>query len=144
MTSMMRIKAQAGSCGTAGQKVVSALVFIGLSVSGLINVWLEAPDSAALPGVALESEALLVVERSLAFFAAWMLVLITAAHAVEGRLPIEISGSGVRFADAPMTENMTRTTNATIVRMETELAACRDEQNDLRRLLTNSLRKGTL
>lgn len=33
-------------------------------------------------------------------FAAWLLVLVVIARALNGELPIEISGRGLRYADA--------------------------------------------
>jgi hypothetical protein len=41
---------------------VAVLVFVGLAVSGLVNVWIEAPDERALPGAA-DTEAALSVLR---------------------------------------------------------------------------------
>lgn len=81
--------------------VVGLLVLAGLAGSGLANLfWIDPPGDGALPGVALGSQALLVVERAVAFFAAWLLVLVVVAQAFRGRLPTEISGRGVRYADA--------------------------------------------
>lgn len=111
------------------------LVVVGLIVSGLVNVWIEAPADDALPGIALSSQTLLVVERSIAFFAAWLLVLVVAVRALAGELPVEVSGRGLRYADAPTTEEMVRTMGSAIARMEAELAGYRLEQNDLRRML---------
>jgi hypothetical protein len=56
--------------------------------------------SGSLPGVALGSAPLLFVERSVAFFAAWMLCLVIVVQALRGHLPTEISGRGVRYANA--------------------------------------------
>jgi hypothetical protein len=62
------------------------------------------PACEALPGVALGSQTLLVAERTVAFFAIWLLVLVVSAEAFGGRLPIEVSGRGVRYADADKAE----------------------------------------
>ena len=54
-----------------------------------------------LPGVALESAVLLHAERALALFAAAIAVLTVLAQAARGRLPIELTSSGLRYeADA--------------------------------------------
>lgn len=84
---------------------VAILVFVGLAVSGLVNVWIEAPEEGALPGVALGSQTLLVVERGAAFFAVWLAVLVISVQALKGRLPIEISGRGVRYADLDVSQD---------------------------------------
>jgi hypothetical protein len=105
---------------------VALLVFVGLAVSGLVNVWIEAPDERALPGVALGSQTLLVVERGVAFFAAWLLVLVVSAQALRGRLPIEVSGRGVRYADAVSAQGVAADTEAA-------LSVLRDDVADLRK-----------
>ncbi len=43
---------------------------------------------------------LLLAERMLALFAVWLVVIVVIGQAVRGRLPIEISGRGVRYAEA--------------------------------------------
>lgn len=75
----------------------------GLALSALINLWIGAPHGG-LPGVALGSEALLGVERTAAFFIAWMLALMILAESSRGWLPREISGRGVRYADVPTSQ----------------------------------------
>ena len=85
--------------------VISSLVLVGLAVSGLANLWIDRPGEGTLPGVALGSETVLIVERVLALFAAWLLVLVVIAQASRGRLPIEISGRGVRYADGNETQD---------------------------------------
>lgn len=102
------------------QRAVSALVTVGLAGSLLVSVSIGPVDGDWLPGVALESPALLVVERTLAFFAAWLVVLVVGAQALQGRLPTEISGRGVRYADA-------QSTQATAVETEGSVRAMRDE-----------------
>jgi hypothetical protein len=43
--------------------VVGAVVVVGLAASGMANLWIDRPGEGALPGVALGSETVLVVER---------------------------------------------------------------------------------
>jgi hypothetical protein len=114
-------------------------VFAGLAASALVNLWIPAPDEGSLPGVALGSQALLVVERTIAFFAAWLMVLAVSAQALAGRLPVEVSGRGVRYADAPTTENMARAMDTAIARIEAEMADYRQEQNELRHMVKHAL-----
>jgi hypothetical protein len=78
-----------------------------------------------LPGVALNSPALLVVERGLAFFAAWLLVLIVSAQALRGHLPIEVSGRGVRYAEAGMTQDSLADTRDALRRVDAEVRVLR-------------------
>lgn len=110
---------------------ISVLVFTGLIVSGLVNVWIESPDSSALPGVALGSQALLAAERSVAFFAIWMLVLVVSAQALRGRLPIEISGRGVRYADGDETQDSVLSMRRALRTLEAETKALRRVVEDL-------------
>jgi hypothetical protein len=144
MSSRTNYLRSAVGCWEPFRVAVGVLVLAGLLASGLANIWIEAPRDGALPGVALGSQALLVAERGVAFFAIWLLVLVVVAQAFRGRLPIEVSGRGVRYADAPATENMARTTDRTIARLEAELAGYRQEQNDLRRLLTEAIGRGRI
>jgi hypothetical protein len=84
-----------------------------------------------LPGIALGSQALLVAERAIAFFAIWMLVLVVAVQALEGRLPIEISGRGVRYADSDETHDSLLATRQTLAALETETEALWRSVEDL-------------
>ena len=83
----------------------AVLVLVGLVASALVNVWIEAPLPDALPGVALGSQTLLVAERGVAFFAIWLLALVVVAQAFNGRLPIEVSGRGVRYAEVERSQD---------------------------------------
>jgi hypothetical protein len=102
---------------------ITVLVFTGLAASGLVNIWVESPTTGTLPSIALGSQALLVAERSVAFFAIWMLVLVVSVEALEGRLPIEISGRGVRYADGDETHDGLLATRQTLAALETETEA---------------------
>src|SRR6476646_1522166 len=102
---------------------ITVLVFTGLAVSGLVNVWGESTATGTLPSIALGSEALLVAQRSVAFFAIWMLVLVVSVQALEVRLAIEISGLGVRYADGYETHESLLATRQTLAALETETEA---------------------
>lgn len=81
---------------------IKLLVPGGLALSLLANLWIEMPPTGA-PGIAFGSETILVVERAVALFVAWMLALVILAESCRGQLPLEISGRGVRYADAAAT-----------------------------------------
>jgi hypothetical protein len=77
---------------------------VGVVVLGLVGA-LTASVAAgvpagSLPGVALGSEVLLLAERTVALFGAWMLITMVVIRALKDQLPVEISGRGVRYADA--------------------------------------------
>jgi hypothetical protein len=57
-----------------------------------------------LPGVALGSETLLIVERAAAFFAALLFLVVVLVRAWEGALPEEVSGRGVKYASREAAE----------------------------------------
>ena len=78
---------------------ISVFVLAGLAACAATALFVAEP-SARLPGVALGSDLILGVERALVLFAAWMLVVTVAARALRGELPTEISGRGVRYAEA--------------------------------------------
>ena len=99
------------------------LVLAGLVVSGLANLWIEPAQDGILPGVALGSRTLLVVERAIAFFAAWLLVLVVLAEAFNGRLPTEVSGRGVRYADTSQTQGGLTSTEMALRKLDEETNA---------------------
>lgn len=98
-----------------------------------MSVWIEGPYDRALPAVALGSHALLIAERTIAFFAIWLLVLVVAAQALKGRLPIEISGRGVRYADAGETQDGIASTRKALQRLDEETKTLKQ---DVARLAT--------
>ena len=79
--------------------MVAGVVISGLCGAVLLSVLAGSP-AASLPGVALGSEALLLAERAMALFAIWMSVVVVVLRALRDELPIEISGRGVRYAEA--------------------------------------------
>lgn len=97
----------------------------GMAGSAGVNLWIEPQDT--LPGVALGSHALLIAERSVAFFSIWLLGLVVIAQAIRGRLPIEISGRGIRYADGPATLTLADRADAGIEELLLEVGKQRDE-----------------
>jgi hypothetical protein len=112
---------------------IRALVLGGLAVCAVASVAIKG-STDGLPGVALGSPALLALERTLAFFVGWVLVVLIAAEAWRGRLPLEVSGRGVRYADAPTSQTAIGATDAVLERMDDEIALLRREVVELRAL----------
>ncbi len=72
--------------------VVGSLV---ISVVAGVAVGVERP----YPGVALDSGLLLVAQRAAGLWGAALLVLVIVDQALRGRLPVEVGGRGVRYAE---------------------------------------------
>lgn len=105
---------------------VKLLVPGGLALALFANLWIETPP-AGVPGVAFGSETVLVVERTVALFAAWMLALVILAESWSGQLPLEISGRGVRYADAAATHTSVDAASEALTDIQAQL----DRQADL-------------
>lgn len=71
--------------------VGSLAISVGVSVATAV----ERP----YPGYALGSGVVLVLERAAMMWAFALVVLVISDQALRGRLPVEISGRGVRYAD---------------------------------------------
>lgn len=82
--------------------------------------------------MALGSPALLVLERTLGFFAGWLLVIVVCAQALEGRLPIEISGRGLRYADAESAQAISEATERSLRGMRDEIATLQGVVADMK------------
>lgn len=120
--------------GTPRDIATWATVAGGLVLALLASLAMGAPDKR-LPGIALTSSAMLVIERALVLFVAWLLVVVVLVEAWRGHLPLEVSGRGVRYAEASTTERIARDADAAIGRLEVELAWYRQEVDDLRRVV---------
>lgn len=107
--------------------MVAVLVLAGLAVCVLANVWIEAPADGELPGVALESQTILVVERVAALFAGWLAVLVVCGQAIGGRLPTELSGRGVRYADAESSQAGVSETERALQDLDARMVALQAE-----------------
>ncbi len=113
--------------------MVATLVVGGLVVSAAVNLWIERPE--VLPSIALGSHALLVAERAVAFFSIWLLGLVVVAQAIEGRLPTEISGRGIRYADGQATQARADQADVGLGDLRVEMAAVRQELAELQVLV---------
>ena len=94
-------------------------------IAALITSAITGPSPGPQPGVALGSEPLLLVERTVAFFAAWLAVVVVVAQALKGHLPIEVSGRGVRYVDASTAGKSQANIEAVVSRHEVEIEALR-------------------
>jgi hypothetical protein len=84
-------------------KTVTRVTVLG-SVAAAIVLAVLIATPRELPGAALGSVLVLRVEWAVALFAALLLAIVVLARAWEGRLPSEISGRGVKYADAVKTQ----------------------------------------
>ena len=101
--------------------IVLLVGFIGSLIASLVS---GVPDK--LPGAALGSEALLHAGRTLAFFAAYLAVLVVFVRGWEGELPYELSGRGLKYKTRELKEEIQGTIEALIEANE-ELADRVDE-----------------
>ncbi len=102
------------------------LVVSGLAASIVAAATMQTPPGGP-PGVALGSPMILAVERSALLFAAWLSTLVILAHAWDGRLPIEISGRGVRYADPAAVQASAQAAEDTLRKLEREFEMTRRE-----------------
>ncbi|HYI81039.1 MAG TPA: hypothetical protein VEW67_09290 [Thermoleophilaceae bacterium] len=112
--------------GSRGRATVAALVAGGLIASMVAGVFLIERPAGDLPGVALGSETILVVERTLGLFAAWLFVVVVMSRASVGQLPSEISGRGVRYADRGTTQEALAEVRSTLERLDGEVEDLRE------------------
>jgi hypothetical protein len=73
------------------------LVAVAVVVLACVAVSVIEGRPRQLPGVALGSAVLLHAERTLALLAVIVAALSIAIHAARGRLPVELSTSGLRY-----------------------------------------------
>lgn len=98
-----------GSWLGSGVTLVLVLALVASLASGT-------PDP--LPGVALDSPVLLHAERTAAFFAGLLLALVVIIRGFQGRLPSELSGRGVKYAEREGTEEIRDTTATALEGLE--------------------------
>jgi hypothetical protein len=80
-----------------------------------------------LPGAALGSTAVLRAERVGVLFAVWLFVFVVLGQAWAGRLPTEISGRGVKYADSEGTRQSARETETALRQLNSDLRRTRVE-----------------
>ena len=79
-------------------RVAIPVAAIAAAVAGI-----ALPMPSSLPQVALGSEELLWLERTLVFFYGFLLLFVPLVRALQGELPIEMSARGARYAEASET-----------------------------------------
>jgi hypothetical protein len=89
------------------------------------------PADQELPGMALGSPVVLVAERTAVLFAVWLSGITVATEAWRGRLPVEVSGRGVKYAEAATGQAMVEQTESALRRHDTDIEALRREIADL-------------
>jgi hypothetical protein len=106
------------------RRIVAALVVAGLAISIAAGVFLiDRPAVGDLPGIALGSEAILVVERIVMLFGTWLLTVVVLVRALAGDLPVEISGRGVRSAEVATAQQGLLGSEHAFERVDRELEA---------------------
>lgn len=108
------------------RRTTRALVVAGLTGSIAAAATMGTPPGGP-PGVALGSPMILAVERLALLFATRLAALVILAQAWQGRLPIEVSGRGVRYADPATLQVSTAATEETLRRLEREFEMARRE-----------------
>lgn len=83
---------------------VGLLVLVPLAVLIVSSALIGATHP--YPGIAMGSGAVLVFERALAVWVGWLLILVIGDQAVRGRLPDEMGGRGVKYADASQVDQL--------------------------------------
>lgn len=111
--------------GFRARATVAVLVAGGLVASVVGGVFLIERSVGDLPGVALGSETMLVVERIVGLFAAWLFVVVVIARALVGQLPSEISGRGVRYANQDTTQDALTDLRSALERLDGEVEGLR-------------------
>jgi len=98
----------------------------GLVASTVAGVFLIEVRGDDLPGIALGSKTILVIERIAMLFVAWLLTLVVIARALTGELPIEISGRGLRYADVATAQRGLLDSEGAFERVDRELEQLRE------------------
>jgi hypothetical protein len=99
--------------------VIPGAVIVGLVGAVASSVAAGAP--ADLPGLALGSSVLLVAERAFALLAIWMTVVVIVLQAFRHQLPVEISGRGVRYAEAQSVRAIGHRTDDALQEMDADI-----------------------
>jgi hypothetical protein len=111
---------------TSPRTWTTVVVVVGLIASIVAGVFLIPMPTEDLPGIALEAKAILVVERIAVLFGAWLLVQVVVARALLGDLPIEISGRGIRYADARTAQDGLVDSESALDRVDDQFRALRE------------------
>lgn len=117
--------------------MVASAVIVGLLGAVTLSVGAGSP-TGSLPGVALGSVALLLAERAVALFATWMLAVVVVVRAFRDQLPVEISGRGVRYAEAESVQAKTVCTEDVLRDIDADVRWLRKVVRELREARTDN------
>lgn len=105
------------------------LVVAILAISVILATRASAPDP--LPGIALGSKELLIAERSASIFAVIFLAVLVLVRAMQGRLPEELSGRGVKYASSEAVDELRDRIDSQFEAYDRSLEALEDAQREL-------------
>jgi hypothetical protein len=117
------------SSPTANKHLVRVTVFGSVLGAAVAAVLISTP--AKLPGAALGSVLVLRVEWAVALFAALLLLTVVLLRAWQGLLPSEISGRGVKYADADKTQAAVNESAEALDELRSQLGTLRRELLEL-------------
>lgn len=103
--------------------IARTLVLLAVLAGGSASALAGTP--ARLPGVALSSSALFHLERTVAFVAGYVSLIVIVVRAWSGHLPVELSTQGFKYADDT---DVART----LARLVTEIDRSRSDRAELR------------
>jgi hypothetical protein len=119
-------------------------VFAGVVIFGLLGAMALSVVSGApadQPGIALGSSPLLLAERTVALFAIWMAIAVVLIRAFKNQIPVEISGRGVRYAEAEDVRAKGAFTDEALHDVNVEMRWLREAVVELRNAASDNLRK---
>ncbi len=103
----------------------TVVVLLVLSLAGGLQGRTDEP----LPSVAMNSGLLLVAERSAALFAVLFLVALVVIRAVQGELPQELSGRGVKYASSDAVDQLRSQVRSTLGHTDARIQRLEDNQD---------------
>ncbi len=121
--------------------MLAGVVILGLFGAGILSGVSGA--SADLPGIALGSTALLFAERTVALFAIWMAIVVVVIRAFKNQIPVEISGRGVRYAEAGDVEAKSTSMEGVLDDVDVEMRWLRNAVLELQNAAPHTPRKGS-
>lgn len=103
-----------------------------LIVASIVGAaWTAMPDP--LPGLAMGSKVVLFTERAATIFAVLFLLALVVIRAVQGKLPQELSGRGVKYAESDAVDALRKDINDVLVAMNAQIDELANNQDVLTR-----------
>lgn len=109
--------------------IYTALVLTLAATAVYLATRAAVPDP--LPGVALGSTELLLIERSASIFAILFLGALVLVRAVQGELPQELSGRGVKYAKSDAVDELRDRVDAQFEAYDNSLSELEAAQREL-------------